>query len=86
MGKSSILYYPKSRDWMFAATVDSHKRKMLRLFLERDTPIRRHVKIRMGANPHDPVWRLYFKARKERLMKSTPKCFRVPTEGALVEA
>ena len=76
----------KSRDWMFAATVDSNKRKMLTLFLEGDTPIRRHVKIRMGANPHDPVWKPYFEARKERLMKSTPKCFRVPEQGAFAEA
>ena len=76
----------KSRDWMFAATVDSHKRKMLTLFLEGDTPIRRHVKIRMEANPHDPVWKPYFEARKERLMKSTPKCFRVPEQGAFAEA
>jgi len=71
---------------MFAATVDSHKRKMLTLFLEGDTPIRRHIKIRIGANPHDPVWKPYFEARRERLMKSTPKCFRVPEQGAFAEA
>ena len=76
----------KSRDWMFAATVDSNKRKMLTLFLEGDTPIRRHVKIRIGANPHDPVWKPYFEARREWLIKSTPKCFRVPEQGTFAEA
>jgi len=71
---------------VFAAMVDARKKQRLTLFLEGSTPIKRHVKIRMGANPHDPVWKSYFEARKERLLKSTPKCSRVPEQGAFAEA
>jgi RNA-directed DNA polymerase len=55
------------------------------LFMEASMPIRRHVKIRMKANPHDPVWGEYFTARKKQKRKSTPLSCRVP-EGALFEA
>ncbi len=55
------------------------------LFIEANTPIPRHVKIRTKANPHDPVWGEYFTARKKQMKKSTPLSYRVP-EGALFEA
>ena len=56
-----------------------------KLIIEADTPIRRHVKIRASANPHDPVWREYFAARKKQMKQSIPWCSWVP-EGAFVEA
>ncbi len=55
------------------------------LFLEASMPIRRHVKIKTKANPHDPVWREYFSARRTQMWKTTPLSCRVP-HGALLEA
>ena len=73
-----------SRNWVFAAK-EAGKDEEIRLVYEADTPIRRHVKIKSGANPHDPVWTEYFTARKKQMKRSTPLYSRVP-EGALVEA
>jgi hypothetical protein len=33
------------------------------LLKESDTPIKRHIKIRAGANPHNPQWASYFESR-----------------------
>ena len=73
-----------SRNWVFAAK-EAGKHEEIRLVYEADTPIRRHVKIKSGANPHDPVWTEYLTARKKQMKRSIPLYSRVP-EGALVEA
>lgn len=52
-----------TRDWIFAATGDGGKQSTLILRKEADTPIKRHIKIRSAANPHDPAWGEYFEAR-----------------------
>ncbi len=36
----------------------------MRLFSAASVPIRRHTKIRAGANPYDPAWEDYFLARR----------------------
>lgn len=46
------------------------KRQWLGVFRMADVPIRRHVKIRGGANPYDPANREYFKDRAERQVES----------------
>ena len=69
---------------MFAATEEATG-KEIQLISEADTPIKRHVKIKMKANPHDPVWREYFNARYKQMKQSTPMYNRVP-KGALGEA
>ncbi len=74
----------EGRKWMFIAE-DADGNGEQPLFIEANTPIRRHVKIRTKANPHDPVWGEYFTARKKQMKKSTPLSYRVP-EGALFEA
>jgi RNA-directed DNA polymerase len=74
----------KSRNWVFA-TKTMGKNEEIRLVIEANTPIRRHVKIRSGANPHDPAWDQYFAARKKQMKESMPWRYRVP-EGALAEA
>ena len=54
-----------SRNWVFAATEnkeDGTKREIT-LLMESDMPIRRHVKIKAAANPHDPQWEPYFESR-----------------------
>lgn len=73
-----------SRNWVFAATEEATG-KEIQLISEADTPIKRHVKIKMKANPHDPVWREYFNARYKQMKQSTPMYNRVP-KGALGEA
>jgi RNA-directed DNA polymerase len=53
------------RNWVFTVTEkqeDGTKRE-LTLLHESDTPIQRHVKIKAGANPHDPQWAPYFESR-----------------------
>ena len=54
-----------ARNWVFAATEkkEDGTKKELVLLLESDTPIVRHIKIKAGANPHDPHWEPYFEAR-----------------------
>jgi RNA-directed DNA polymerase len=54
-----------TRNWVFTVTEkqeDGTKRE-LTLLHESDTPIQRHVKIKAGANPHDPQWAPYFESR-----------------------
>ena len=47
--------------------------KPYRVFLElaRSTTIRRHVKIKVEANPYDPAWELYFEERLSARMSNT---------------
>jgi len=74
------------RDWMFTAIDESNKHKMHSLVLEADTSIRRHIKIKGMANPHDPAWKQYFEARRNKQRtKLTLRCCRVP-QGAFAEA
>lgn len=73
-----------SRNWVFAATEEATG-KEIQLISEADTPIKRHVKIKMKANPHDPVWREYFNARYKQMKQSTPMYNRMP-KGALGKA
>jgi len=46
---------------------DGTKRERIQL-RESDTPIVRHIKIKAGANPHDPRWEPYFEARWVKTM------------------
>jgi RNA-directed DNA polymerase len=54
-----------NRKWVFAAE-DEEQGKVIRLLFESDTPIRRHLKIKADANPHDPKWHKYFQTRWAR--------------------
>ncbi|MDT9546342.1 MAG: group II intron reverse transcriptase/maturase [Chlorobium phaeovibrioides] len=74
----------EGRKWMFVAD-EADRKGERQLFLEASMPIRRHVKIRTKANPHDPVWREYFNARKEQMKKAALLGCRVPY-GTLLEA
>lgn len=64
-----------ARNWVFAATEKQKdgSRKELVLLKEADTPIQRHVKIKAGANPHDPKWESYFEARWGKKMMNSPR-------------
>jgi RNA-directed DNA polymerase len=53
--------------WAFAAR--GQKRELVKLVDISDISIRRHVKIRAGANPYDPKWEMYFEERAQRQMK-----------------
>lgn len=73
------------RTGTFAAREETGGNDEIQLIREADTPIRRHVKIRGGANPHDPAWAQYFAVRKKQMKESMPWRYRVP-DGALAEA
>jgi RNA-directed DNA polymerase len=51
--------------WRFRGIVQDKDGGFHTVFLvrARDTPIRRHVKVRATANPYDPTWELYFEER-----------------------
>ncbi|MCX4173578.1 MULTISPECIES: group II intron reverse transcriptase/maturase [Paraburkholderia] len=62
------------RDWVFAATEkkEDGTTREVTLLKESDTPIKRHIKIRAGANPHDPQWVPYFESRwGQKMLNST---------------
>jgi RNA-directed DNA polymerase len=57
----------RNRAWTFAAQTGQRTPDgqpiWRRLVYAGETQIRRHVKIRQGANPFDPQWQPYFKER-----------------------
>jgi RNA-directed DNA polymerase len=62
-----------SRDWVFTGGVkDGKGRSRPMCLLEAQAVrIRRHVKIRAGANPYDPKWERYFEERLYRKMQAS---------------
>jgi RNA-directed DNA polymerase len=60
-------YFPPvgTQNWVFAGkTVGADGRVTTRrLYLAGYLPIKRHIKIRMQANPYDPEWEVYFEKR-----------------------
>jgi RNA-directed DNA polymerase len=62
-----------TRNWVFAAETDERfpdgNPKLVTLRKATDTPIRRHIPIRMAANPFDPQWETYFEDRLGWKMK-----------------
>ncbi len=59
-----------ARDWIFSTPVKRDGReKRIYLTLASNTPIRRHRKIRMNANPFNPAWDEYFEERLGWLME-----------------
>jgi len=73
--KEKYFKTQRTRNWIFVATEKQKdgSRKELVLLKEADTPIQRHVKIKAGANPHDPKWEPYFEARWGKKMMNSPK-------------
>lgn len=57
-----------TRNWVFTAIDEKENglRRELVLFTTSDTPIKRHIKIKSDANPHDPQWTQYFALRRSR--------------------
>ena len=65
--KSKYFKTRGSRRWVFTAKKECQEQKGIWLLFESDTLIRRHIKIKSQANPHDPKWMQYFKARGTKL-------------------
>lgn len=61
--------------WVFSTTrCDKNgEQRLVNLIKTSNTPIRRHVKIKAHANPHDPKWDEYFEIRWNRKMRISPK-------------
>jgi RNA-directed DNA polymerase len=59
------------RNWVFGSTVKSEDGnvKRVKLVNASDIPIRRHTKIKGGANPFNPEWEEYFEKRLGLQMK-----------------
>lgn len=65
--KSKYFKTRGSRRWVFTAKKECQEQKGIWLLFESDTLIRRHIKIKSQANPHDPKWMQYFNARGTKL-------------------
>ena len=63
------------RNWVFTATEEKEDgaRGDFILLKESDTPIRRHIKIKADANPHDPQWEAYFEFRWGKKMLNSSR-------------
>ncbi len=59
--KSKYFVRQGTRDWIFACNEEASGRE--KLVYAKQTPIRRHVKIKAEANPFDPKWEEYFEER-----------------------
>ena len=63
------------RKWVFADKDNERQLnempELVVLYQLSDTKIRRHIKIRLGANPFDPRWETYFEERTVHKMKET---------------
>lgn len=56
------------RNWVFGTKVkEDGEERIVKLVKASDTPIKRHVKIKGEANPHDPEYEEYFEKRLGRL-------------------
>lgn len=73
--KSRYFHLLGGEDWVFGAQVATRNgdRKWVTLLKARDTPIRRHIKIKGEANPFDPAWEEYFESRLGLIMKDNLK-------------
>lgn len=64
-----------NRNWVFATTEkrkDGTQKEHVLLY-QADTPIKRHLKIKAHANPHDPQWEPYFESRWGKKMLNSSK-------------
>ena len=62
------------RDWIFCGLEEksgTSPPRLVKLYYSVDTKIRRHIKIKGAANPFDPQWGDYFKARLARKMETS---------------
>ncbi len=63
-----------TRRWVFAATTRDRRgrRRLLALHQLGDTPIVRHVMVRLGASPDDPTLRAYWATRQQQRRRRDP--------------
>ena len=63
----------RGRDWFFFGETwdEEGQPTKVRLLLASRIPIKRHVKVRSGANPYDPAYETYFEKREEDHMLDT---------------
>ena len=63
--KQKYFRHFRNRNWVFTGegTSNTGEEKLLHLLYAKETPIRRHVKVRGEANPYDPQWEEYFEHR-----------------------
>ena len=72
--KNRYFHHVGREDWVFGVKTAraSGGEKWVTLVKARNTPIRRHVKVKGEANPFDPAWDDYFEKRL-RLVKEHPR-------------
>ncbi|PHI32738.1 group II intron reverse transcriptase/maturase [Budvicia aquatica] len=65
--KAKYFTSREMRNWIFEAT--DIQGRVFTLCNASSTPIKRHVKIRKGANRYDPSWEIYFERRLDSIWK-----------------
>jgi len=68
----------RKRTWVFTGegTSRNGEEKLLHLLYAKETPIRRHIKVRAEANPYDPQWEEYFEHRLHVQMENDLEGYR----------
>jgi RNA-directed DNA polymerase len=63
--KDKYFHTQGDRRWVFSGKDSDEKGKPrpVWLFSASKMPIKRHIKIKAGANPYDPAWEVYFEQR-----------------------
>lgn len=77
--KNKYFRHFRNRTWVFTGegTSINGEEKLLHLLYAKETPIRRHVKVRGEANPYDPQWEEYFEHRLSVQMENDLKGYRM---------
>jgi len=71
--RNKYFHTQGDRHWVFSGEVAGAKGQPFRVWLFATSlmPIKRHVQIRDGANPYDPLWEVYFEERLGVKMERT---------------
>lgn len=61
-----------ANNWVFSGEIKGRdgEPKIVRLFSAASVPIKRHIKIKVEANPYDPAWETYFEHRQDVQMEA----------------
>jgi RNA-directed DNA polymerase len=71
--KQKYFAQHSGQDWSFFGEMWTHDGQPSKIWLLRasSTPIKRHIKVRVDANPYDPAYETYFERREEAHMRES---------------
>ncbi len=67
--KDRYFIQHKGQEWVFGVKgKEGGKERLVKLVMASETPVRRHIKMKSGANPYDSRWTQYFMERRSLTM------------------